>query len=123
MAESFEMFVPMPDRNYNPVLGVRNRLASASKSEDGKQLILIWSNLRSEYVGKLDIRIEATVILDGSQVSFNAKVDNRSPYTVASIEWPMLGDLRPPTPDGTLTRENSILRQHGTHRNLSHYAG
>jgi hypothetical protein len=108
MAESFEIYAPMPDRNYSPVLGARNLLASASKSENGKQLTLIWSNLQSEYAGKLDIRFEATVTLDGSQVSFNAKVDNRSPYTVASVEWPMLGDLRPPTPDGTLTRENSI---------------
>jgi hypothetical protein len=56
MAESFEMFVPMPDRAYNPVLGARNRLASALKSKDGKQLTLIWNNLESEYAGKLDIR-------------------------------------------------------------------
>ena len=107
MAESFEMFVPLPDRAYNPVLGGRNRLASISRSEDGKQLTLIWENLESEYAGKLDIRFEATVTLDGARACFNAKIDNRSPYTVASVEWPMLGDLRPPIPSNSLTREIS----------------
>ena len=105
MAESFEMFVPMPDRAYNPVLGARSRLASISKSEDGKQLTLIWNDLQSEYAGKLDIRFEATVTLDGAQVSFNAKVDNRSQFAVTSVKWPIVGDLKAPTPGGTLTRE------------------
>jgi hypothetical protein len=105
MAESFDMFVPMPDRAYNPVLGVRNRLASAVKSKDGMQLTLIWDSLESEYAGKLDIRFEATVTLNGPQVSFSGKIDNRTQYTVSSVEWPILGDLKAPTPGGSLTRE------------------
>jgi Domain of unknown function (DUF6259) len=107
LAESFEMFVPLPDRSYNPVLGARNRPTSVSKSKDGKQLTLTWGNLESEYSGKLDIRFEATVTLNGPQVSFNSKIDNHSQYTIASVEWPMLGDLQPPTQSDSLTREYS----------------
>lgn len=105
LAESFEMFVPTPDRDYDPVLGAHNRLRSISKSQDGKQLTLIWDNLQSEYAGKLDIRFEATVTLNGSQAIFNAKVVNHSKYTVTSLEWPILGDLQPPTRNDSLTRE------------------
>jgi hypothetical protein len=105
LAESFEMFVPLPDRAYDPVLGARNQPTSVIKSKDGNHLTLTWENLESEYAGKLDIRFEATVTLDGSQASFSAKIDNRSKYTVASVEWPMLGDLKPPTQGGSLTRE------------------
>lgn len=105
MAESFEMFVPLPGRSYNPVLSVRNRPVSVAKSKDGKQITLTWDNLESEYGGKLNIHFEGTVTLDGSQVSFNAKLENHSQWTIASVEWPMLGDLQPPTPSNTLTRE------------------
>ena len=105
LAESFVMFVPLPGRDYDPVLGARNPVSSMSKSPDGKQLTLVWDNLQSEYAGKLDIRFEATVTLKGSQVSFNARIVNHSNYTVSSIEWPILGDLQPPTRNSSLTRE------------------
>jgi hypothetical protein len=105
LAESFEMFVPLPDRDYDPVLGARNRVSSISKSQDGKQVTLVWENLQSEYAGKLDIHFEATVTLNGSQAIFNAKIVNHSKYAVTSLEWPILGDLQPPTKNSSLTRE------------------
>jgi hypothetical protein len=108
MGESFEMFVPMPDRDYNPVLGARNRVRSAAKSPDGKRLTLVWDNLESEYAGTLKIRFEGTVTLDGPQVSFSGTIENQSPYTVSSVEWPMLGDLKPPTLTSTLTRSIAL---------------
>ncbi len=107
LAQSFEMFVPLPGRDYDPVLGARNRVSSISKSPDGKQLTIVWENLESEYAGNLDIRFEATVTLTGSQVIFTARVVNHSRYTVTSLEWPILGDLQPPSKDSSLTRESS----------------
>jgi uncharacterized protein DUF6259 len=107
MAESFEMFVPLPERSYNPILGSRNPPVSVSKSEDGKHITLLWNNLESEYGDRLNIHFEGTITLDGPQVSFNVKLENHSQLTVASVEWPMLGDLQPPTPKATLTREYS----------------
>jgi hypothetical protein len=107
LAESFEMFVPLADRAYNPVLGARNRLTSLDKSEDGKQITLTWKNLESEYAGRLDIDFEAKVTLNGPQVSFSSRLTNHSAYTVTSVEWPILGDLKPPTQSSSLTREHS----------------
>lgn len=105
LAESFEMFVPLPGRDYDPVLGARNAVQSITKSPDGKKLTMVWDNLQSEYGGNLDIRFEATVTLKGSQAIFNAKVVNHSKYTVTSLEWPILGDLQAPAPNSSLTRE------------------
>jgi hypothetical protein len=105
LAESFEMFVPLPGRDYNPVLGARNRLQSIVKSTDGKKLTLIWDNLESEYADKLPIRFEATVTLSGSQVTFNGQIENHTQYTLSSVEWPILGDLKPPAQGEPLVRE------------------
>ena len=107
LAESFEMFVPLVGRSYNPVLGARNRPVSASLSPDARTLNLVWDHLLSEYAGALDIRFEATVTLTGSQASFDGRLVNNSRYTVASVEWPILGDIQPPSRSGSLTREYS----------------
>ena len=93
LAESFEMFGPLPGRDYNPVLGARNRVRSITKSADGKQLTLVWDNLQSEYGGQLNIRMTATVTLNGSQATFSASIVNHSKYTISSVESPILGDL------------------------------
>jgi hypothetical protein len=105
LGESFEMFVPLPGRDYDPVLGARNPVRSIAKSPDGKQLTLVWDNLQSEYGGKLDIRFTATVTLNGSLAIFNASVVNHSRYTVASVQWPILGDLQASSRSSTLTSE------------------
>ncbi len=116
LAESFEMFVPMPDRDYNPVLGARNPVRSITKSADGKQLTLVWDNLQSEYAGRLNVRLEATVTLDGSKGIFNARIVNHSKYTVGSVEWPILGDLQPPS------RNDSLTQEYASYGNLTHTA-
>jgi hypothetical protein len=107
LAESFEMFVPLPERDYNPVLGARNRLQSIVKSTDGTKLTMVWDNLESEYAGKLPIRFEATVTLSGYQVAFNGQIENHSQYSVSSVEWPILGDLKSPAQGEPLVREYS----------------
>lgn len=114
LGESFEMFVPLPERAYNPILGAKNRLDSIFRSQDGKQLTLVWKNLASEYAGRLDIQFVGTVTLTGSEVTFEGRITNHSEHTIASLEWPMLGDLRPPTLSDSLTREYS------TYGNLVH---
>lgn len=105
MAESFVMFAPMPGRNYDPVLGARNPVASIKKSTDGKHLTLVWRDLQSEYAGKLDVQMEATVTLNGPQVTFDAHLVNHSKYTITSVEWPILGDLKPPSATDTLRQQ------------------
>src|SRR6185437_15462057 len=84
LGESFNMFVPTPDRSYNPVLGARNTLASFKKSADGQSLELVWSNLLSEYQGRLNITLRGTVRLEPGTVRFEMSVENHSPHTIAS---------------------------------------
>jgi hypothetical protein len=98
LGESFNLFLPTADRSYNPVLGVRNRLASLEQSPDGKTLTLIWSNLESEYQGRLDITLRGTVRLDGNNVRFDMTVENHSPHAIASLSWPIIGSIAEPDP-------------------------
>lgn len=96
LAESFNLFVPTADRSYNPVLGARNTLTSFTKSADGQSLELVWSNLLSEYQGKLDITLRGTVRLESDTVRFEMTVENHSPHTIASLSWPVIGSLAEP---------------------------
>lgn len=93
LGESFNLFVPTPDRSYNPVLGARNHLASFEQSSDGQTLTLVWSNLESEYQGKLDITLRGTVHLEGDTARFEMSVENHSPHTIASLSWPIIGSI------------------------------
>jgi hypothetical protein len=98
LGESFNLFVPTPDRSYNPVLGIRNRLTSFEQSSDGQTLTLIWSNLESEYQGRLNITLRGTVSLDGNIARFDMTVQNYSPHTIASLSWPIIGSIAEPDP-------------------------
>lgn len=96
LGESFNLFVPTAERSYNPVLGVRNRLTSFEKSADGSTLTLVWSNLESEYQGRLDITLRGMVHLEGGNARFTMTVENHSPRTIASLSWPIIGSIAEP---------------------------
>lgn len=94
--ESFTLFAPTHDRQYCPVLGVRNLLSSFEKSNDGKSLKLVWSDLESEYEGRLDITLRGTVSLRGDTVEFDMTIVNHSPEVISSVSWPILGSVAEP---------------------------
>jgi hypothetical protein len=96
LAQSFRLFVPDAERSYSPVLGARNAVASVLRSPDGQSITVVWKNLRSEYAGVLPITLRCTVTLDGGQVRFEMRVTNKSPYTISSVEWPIIGSLHRP---------------------------
>ena len=102
--ESFRIFAPTPERSYSPVLGAKNRLASATRSADGRSLTLVWSSLHSEYRGTLNITLTGTVSLNGPDVNFDMQVRNTSGWTITSVDWPILGALGVPKSAGRLTR-------------------
>ena len=108
---SFRVFAPTPDRSYNPVLGVRNQLASIQKSPNGRSLTLEWKSLRSEYRGVLDITLKGTVSLDGPEVAFDMEIDNHGGWTVTSVDWPIIGSLAPPRSTESM---NHLTRGYGT---------
>ncbi len=96
LGESFNLFVPTADRSYNPVLGARNRLDSFEKSSDGRTLTLVWSNLESEYQGRIDITLRGMVHLENGSARFTMTVENQSPRTIASLSWPIIGSIAEP---------------------------
>lgn len=104
LAASFRIFAPQPDRAYNPILGERNFAQSVSKSDDGRSLTIVWTALRSEYTGTLDITLNATITLEGSNVLFDMTVKNASPYPIASVEWPIIGAIALPAGASTMNR-------------------
>ena len=105
LAESFRLYVPTPDRSYNPVLGRRNHLAAFNLSADHQSVQLVWTDLQSEYQGQLPITLNGTVSLVGSQAHFDLKVTNRSQRTLATLAWPILGSVVDPTARGKMTVE------------------
>jgi hypothetical protein len=96
LGESFRMFVPIPERDYSPVLGARNRLVSYKKSADGQSIVLVWDNLQSEYAGKLNITLTGTVRIEDSQARFDLKVQNNSGFSIHTVSWPIIGALNRP---------------------------
>jgi Domain of unknown function (DUF6259) len=96
LAGSFRIFAPAKDRSYSPILGARNKVASITKSADGKSLTLVWSGLESEYYGKLDITLTGKVTLKGPDAAFDMEVRNNSKNEISSVDWPIIGDLQKP---------------------------
>jgi hypothetical protein len=106
LGRSFVMFAPMPDRHFNPILGEKNKLASATKSADGKSIEFVWNNLESEHAGQLDITLTGRVTLDAQGLSFDAEIVNHSNLPINSVSYPILGDLAVPEGEESLTRAN-----------------
>ena len=104
LAESFRVFVPTPERSYNPVLGAHNSLLSATRSDDGCSLTLTWGALQSEYSGVMDITLIGSATLGEDSVKFNMTVKNNSQLKVASLEWPILGAFGMPEGASSLRR-------------------
>jgi hypothetical protein len=95
LALSFELLVPAPEKRNNPVLGSKQKLVSASFSDDKQSITFTWKNLLSERAGVLDITLVGTVKIDTSGLTFNMEADNKSPYVIEAIAWPALGDVSP----------------------------
>ncbi len=106
---SFEMSVPTANRNFNPVMGYRNKLTSYELAKDATHLTLIWDRVVSEYAGELAITLTGHVFLDQTGIHFESELiptDNRSSLSVETVNWPILGHLSPPKGENGLTREN-----------------
>ncbi len=104
LGESFRIFAPIMERSYSPILGARNKLSSVTKSADGRSVVLVWTLLKSEYQGNLDITLTGTVSLNGPDVAFDMQVRNNSGTTISSVDWPIIGALQKPTDAGQMRR-------------------
>jgi len=95
LGQSFYLHVPLPGQRYNPVIGSKQNL-SDTFLEDQK-ITFIWKQLDSENGGALDIEFKGEVSLTDEGLVFTARIKNNSPYSIESIHWPYLGDLRVPS--------------------------
>jgi len=93
LSRSFSMVVPLPDRMFNVIEGTEQQVSQIKKNAQGTELTFVWENVKSEYAGTLNIRLEAKVLLDDSGLAFNMTVDNHCPYRVESIAYPYIGDV------------------------------
>ncbi len=102
---SFRLLAPLPDRRDNFVLPQRQHAALVEKVS-AQEVRLQWNNLVSEHGGTLDITFNATVTLQQGHLRFESELINRSPLTVETVDYPYLGDLKPPSREATLTTEH-----------------
>ncbi|HEV2487640.1 MAG TPA: DUF6259 domain-containing protein [Terracidiphilus sp.] len=102
---SFRLHAPLPDRRDNFVLGKKQRAASVEKiSRD--QVRLQWKDLVSEHGGVLAMILTATVTLKDGALTFQSTLENNSPLSVETIDYPYFGDLNSPTRDTPMQAEH-----------------
>ena len=98
---SFRMLAPMPDRRDNFILGQKQRAASVERVSEN-QVRLVWKDLASENGGVLAITFTATVTLKSGALTFECNLQNDSPLSIETIDYPYFGDLNPPTKDTSM---------------------
>ncbi len=114
LANSFRLFAPLPDRRWNPVYGQKQRAIEVKKISD-HTVELQWKNLVSENGGTLPITLTSRVTLNNGVLTFNATLQNDSPLTVETIDYPYFGDFNRPASDSSLV---AVIMQRGSLRNL-----
>jgi hypothetical protein len=98
---SFRLFAPLPSRRYNPVLGQKQQAVAVKKVSD-HEIDFLWKNLASENGGVLPMNFRAAVTLTNGLLTFDATLENDSPLTVETIDYPYFGDFNPPARDSSL---------------------
>lgn len=112
---SFRMFAPLPNRRWNPIQGQKQHATEVRKISDN-EVELQWKNLVSDVGGVLPITFTADVTLDNGVLTFKSTLQNDSPLTVETIEYPYFGDFSRPSRDSSLRvfmkKDNDELYPH-----------
>ncbi len=101
LGASFRLFVPLPKRRFNFVLGQKQH-ASLVEKITGNKIKIVWRNLYSEHGGVLPITLTANVTLRNGVLTFDATLKNNSVLTVETIDYPYFGDFNPPSKKSTM---------------------
>lgn len=101
LGDSFRLFAPLPHRRYNPVFGQKQPAAEVRKVS-GNEIRIVWENLVSENGGLLSMSLTADVTLTNGALTFGATLNNNSPLTVESIDYPYFGDFNAPSHQASL---------------------
>lgn len=106
---SFRLFAPLPDRRWDPVFGQRQKAVEVKKLSD-HEIRLQWKNLVSYSDGVLPMTLTADVTLTNGVLTFNATLENDSPLTVETIDYPYFGDFNPPSRDTSKMEARTMRR-------------
>lgn len=104
---SFRLNAPLANQRDNFVLG-QNQKAVEVKKISSHQIQLQWKNLTSEHGGILPITLTALVSLTNDTLTFAATLENNSPLMVSTVDFPYLGDLKPPAKNLPLWSEHTF---------------
>ncbi len=105
LGASFRLLAPLPHRRDNFVLGEKQRATKVVKVSE-HEVQLQWKNLHSEHGGVLPITLDAVVTLSGGVLTFEATLQNDSPLTIETLDYPYFGDVHPTSPDSSMTSEH-----------------
>jgi hypothetical protein len=101
---SFRLLAPLPHQRANFVLGQKQRASSVQKIQ-ANQVRIEWKNLVSEHGGVLPITFTAEVTLNNGALAFAGELQNDSPLSVETIDYPYFGDVNPPSREEALQWE------------------
>lgn len=99
---SFRLHAPLPHRRDNYVLGEKQRAAEVQKIGEN-QARLVWRDMTSEHGGSLPITLTATVTLTNGSLRFAGELQNDSPLTIETLDYPYFGDFNPPERRAAMT--------------------
>ncbi|HYY26769.1 MAG TPA: DUF6259 domain-containing protein [Chthoniobacterales bacterium] len=106
LGQSFRAYVTWKDRLFNPVSGLRCRLARATIDVSSRQINLEWDRLQTSGGTALAVNLFTEVRLEEGRLKFSGRLKNGSDATITTLSWPVVGDLVPPAPTDSLFREN-----------------
>jgi len=98
LAGSYLFSLPIPGKEpwetieANYVVGREQQLSSIE--QDGRRVVLRWDNVRSWYGETREASVVMTIELVGEAVALTLRIENRSPYPIGEVDFPVLGGLR-----------------------------
>ncbi|RDV45204.1 hypothetical protein DOE76_08030 [Leifsonia sp. ku-ls] len=101
LGSAFRLLVPLEGRRNNIAEGTEQ---APPRVEHGERAVEFhWPRVVSRHGGPHEIAVRQRYELTDGRLIVRTAVDNRSDLIVENVYSPVLGDLRPPVPDGTLT--------------------
>lgn len=101
LGSAFRLLLPLEGRRNNTVEGTEQAAPDVERS--GSTVAFHWPAVVSRHGGAHDIAVRLEYTLSEGRLVVRTAVDNRSDLIVENVYSPVLGGLRPPTRDGTLT--------------------
>jgi hypothetical protein len=89
LADNFRLLIPLPDLEANYIPGKAQRLTSIEQT--GDSMTLCWNGPLTNPRGKFDLDVIMRIELVGHTLEFRVDVQNRTPYRVAEVWYPLLG--------------------------------